>query len=121
MAGALFAGALGALVLGGGMIHMCANGQAFTQWLVPSACVTLSVAFIGPIALRRAVIAASLVLSVLLTWHYVGVVHGPEFVGTQAAERSTGPTKREWHSWISGLYRRAGPPPDRRSARPGQD
>jgi hypothetical protein len=121
LAGALCAGVAGSLILGSWMIHLCGNGQAFTQWLIPSACVTLSVAFIGPSALRRGIIAVSLVLSLLLTWHYVGVVHGPDFVGTQAAEGFTGPTRREWHSWISGLYRRTGPPPDRRSAKPGQD
>jgi hypothetical protein len=94
LAGAPGAGVLGVLQ-GASTMHACGNGQAFTQWMIPIVCMALGVAFIGPSWPRRAVVSASLILSILLTGHYLVVVHGPELAGTQDAERLAGPTRRE--------------------------
>ena len=109
------------LFLVGSLRHMCPLGQPLTQWLIPGVCMTVSLLCIGATALRRTLAGAAMVLGVALTWNFIDVVHGPDFVGTNDA-RLVGPTHREWHTWISGLYRRDLPPPDAsRGTGPGRD
>ena len=93
------------LFLVGSVRHMCPRGQPLTQWLIPGVCMTVSLLCIGPTALRRSLVGAAMILGVGLTWNFIDVVHGPDFVGTNDA-RLVGPTRREWHTLISGMYRR---------------
>jgi hypothetical protein len=99
-------------LVGGFAIHMCMLGQPVAQWLLPSACGSVAVLFVDSRALRRGLAVTSILLCAVLTQHYTAEVHGPTYVGTQVG-RFAGHTRREWHSWITGLYRRTGPPVDR--------
>jgi len=99
------------LVVGAMSAHACGNGQAVSQWVVPGACAAASLALVKAPWLRRGLASVSLLLALVLSFHYGGVVHGSRYIGTSPPPHyeSCG-AETEWHTWLTGLYRRT--PPD---------
>ncbi len=109
-----FGAVLAAIVLGAGApflaVHGCDLGEPLSQWLVPAICLGVALALVGPTWLRRTLVAACVVAGLALSFDYATAVHGPVFVGVADPDVHHGiaGTEREWHTWLTGLYRRTG-------------
>jgi len=89
--------------------HMCALGQPFQQWLVPGVALIAILALVGNRMWRRTTAAILVMFMLGLSLHYGGVVHGTDWVGVvsyPAENGGEGDGAREWHTWLTGFYRR---------------
>jgi hypothetical protein len=91
--------------------HGCGAGDPLWQWLLPMA----GWGVIGLMRLggreRRRFFAVELILAVLLSLHYVELVHSEELTGNPAWAELTARldhrqvrVKRTWHTAVSGIY-----------------
>ena len=105
-------GILGGVGLGFGTflfsLHACGMGQPLQQWAIPALTMAAALVFIRPAWLRRSLAAFSAVACVVLSLWYTGEVHGPQFVGVPSLPEhyGVGAIEREWHTPLTGLYRR---------------
>ncbi len=87
-------------------LHSCDAGQPLMQWLLPMGCMLVVALAVGPprIALTLALLAAA--AAVAASFHYAALVHGPYWVGNAQCRSLSSPARSQWHTPISGLYRR---------------
>ncbi len=101
---------LGAMACSGSLtIHACQLGQPVQQWLVPGLAMMAALALVGPATWRRSTAATLFLVGLSLSFHYMTVVHGAAWVGVEQApgpDGSLGMATSEWHTWLTGLYRR---------------
>ncbi len=83
-------------------------GQPLSQWAIPGACTVAALMLVRHPGLRRVLAVASIVLGFVLSFHYSAEVQGPTWVGLASPDPRyrVGPVQPEWHSWLTGLYRR---------------
>ncbi len=88
-------------------LHGCDAGQPLMQWALPMCCLMMATLLVGPprIAIVIALLAGA--TAVLGSFHYASVVHGPDWVGNEESKTLNSPASSEWHTPISGLYRRS--------------
>ncbi len=90
---------------------MCGSGQPLTQWLVPAVSWTVVGSLPLSVRFRRAVFVSLFVCAVILTGHYVDLIHGKEYTGAPSWARQTAgagveiKVDRAWHTALTGLYR----------------
>jgi hypothetical protein len=106
---ATLGGFLCAAISFGVALHRCGLGVPIGQWAIPSICVITAAMLIGKAWLRRGICCVAVLLAIGLSWQYSRVVHGPDFVGVASPAPHHGivVAKREWHTWLTGLYRRS--------------
>jgi hypothetical protein len=100
-----------ALAFGGALlaIHSCANGQPIQQWVIPGLVMSAVLCFAES---NRSTAVALLVLfsmSTGLSLHYAQIVHGEVWIGVERSvdeENHLVEGHREWHTRLTGLYRR---------------
>lgn len=61
--------------------HLCDEGQAILQWLIPLFCLWLVAVFVGHVTARRSVAWLLAVAMWILTFHYEQVVHERDITG----------------------------------------
>ena len=111
------AAAFGALIvpllsLGAGL-HRCDCGIPLFQWLIPSIALICVVLLVEPIKQRLFGAIALSVTSLALSFHYAGAVHGPTWIGNpESVTLESTRARFEWHTPITGLYRRVDIQPD---------
>lgn len=88
--------------------HGCGLGQPVAQWAVPAVCLASALMFIQTPRLRRVVAMTITAAGLALSFHYVVVVHGTEYVGVANPDPHYGiaRSERQWHTPLTGLYRR---------------
>lgn len=98
-----------------GGLHRCDAGTPLLQWLVPSIGMFAVLLWVDAPKPRWASSAILAALAIVLSFHYAGVVHGPTWVGNvESMTLEEGETAHaEWHTAITGLYRRSGGTVDR--------
>lgn len=88
-------------------LHRCDAGAPLLQWLVPSLALLAVLLFVEASKPRWSGAGALAVIAVGLSFHYAAVVHGATWVGNpESLELEGSPAQREWHTSVTGLYRR---------------
>ena len=93
-------------------IHACAFGQPIQQWVVPGLVMSGVLCCTAHSRAKGTVLTLLFGVAIGLSFHYAHLVHGKEWIGV---ERSLGADKqlidgqREWHTHLTGLYRRDRP------------
>ncbi|MFO0673594.1 MAG: hypothetical protein U0235_28910 [Polyangiaceae bacterium] len=97
----------GAVVLVGLMqLHACDEGQPIAQWVIPAASATAAVLFVGHKAVRRALAIFAILTAFVLSFSFTAAVHGPTYTGNPGALRDRPAPRAEWHTMLTGLYRK---------------
>lgn len=104
MAAMAFGGAAG--LIGISQWHLCDQGQPLAQWVIPGATASAAMLFVGRRPLRRAIAFASVALALVLSVSFTTAVHGPTYTGNPRATRDRAAPHGEWHTIVTGLYRK---------------
>jgi len=93
-------------------LHGCGAGTPWGQWIVPCVCAACAFIFVDPKKKRLLLATVFAVSAILLSFHYVHLVHTDRYTGSpEWARRVARATKervevtRVWHTAITGLYR----------------
>ena len=98
-------------------IHSCAHGQPIQQWVVPGLLMSAILCFSESSRGKAITLILLFALSAGLSAHYAHIVHGKDWIGVERSvddEHVLVEGTREWHTRLTGLYRRQStvPPPD---------
>lgn len=92
-------------------LHGCGAGSPLFQWVVPSLCAACTFIFVDLRKMRRVLGTLFAVSALLLSFHYVYLVHTAAYTGNPKWEerlpREPGEkvqVDRLWHTTITGLY-----------------
>lgn len=99
-----FAGAAG--LVGLANLHLCDEGQPIAQWVIPAASASAAMLFVGSRAHRLAIAFGSVALATILSFSFTDAVHGSTYTGNPRATRERTAPKAEWHTFVTGLYRK---------------
>ena len=88
-------------------LHMCAEGIPLAQWIIPGACASGAMMFVTVRPVRRALALASILAAIVLSTTFTSAVHGDVYTGNPRAVAGRSAAIVEWHSFLTGLYRRA--------------
>lgn len=88
-------------------LHRCDAGAPLLQWVVPSLGLFAVILFVEAPRPRWAGAAALALAAFGLSFHYAAVVHDSTWIGNPDSRELEGvPAQREWHTAVTGLYRR---------------
>lgn len=98
--------AFASLFVGVFFLHGCDAGAPLTQWSVGVGCAASAVLFVRDPKPRRWLTVGALLVMLGLCAHFTVAVHGDTWIGNPASFSLDAPAHAEWHTWLTGLYRR---------------